>query len=186
MKIIAGLGNPGEKYENTRHNIGFMMIDEFAKQQSLSWREEKKFKALVCRFEDNILVKPLTFMNESGQAIQNIMNYYNLLPKKMGFLKEKDCDLSNILTVIHDELDIDFGKFKISTNRGPAGHNGIKSIINQLKTKNFKRLRIGIKNKDLEVIPVLGFVLQRFKKEELVFIKKDLTKEVIKNIQFSI
>lgn len=167
MKIIAGLGNPGKQYEKTRHNIGFMILDKIAREHNLEWKLEKKHNSLSARFEDKLLVKPQIFMNNSGEALRSIMAYYNLLPKKLKFFSKKDCDLSESLTVIHDDLDIDFGKIKISTDSRAAGNNGVQSIINHLKTKKFQRLRIGIKNEKLRKnIPAKNFVLMRFEKDE--------------------
>ena len=153
MKIIIGLGNPGERYKNTRHNIGFMFLDALAEKYNATWKENKKFKAETCETPEGLLIKPQTFMNNSGQSAQIAMSYYNLLPKKIGILKKKDSDLSSTLTVVHDELDIEFGKYKTSVNSRPAGHNGVKSIINLLKTKNFTRIRIGIKGEKPEQMP---------------------------------
>jgi PTH1 family peptidyl-tRNA hydrolase len=172
MRIIVGLGNPGDKYKITRHNAGFMAVDALANKFGLTWEENKKFKALTAKGLDIILVKPQTFMNLSGESVQAILSYYKLMPKSLGIIKKKDADLSEILTVIHDDLDIDLGKFKISTDSRSAGHNGVQSIINHLKTKNFKRIRIGIKTPLKEKIPTEKFVLQKFSEEELVITKK--------------
>jgi PTH1 family peptidyl-tRNA hydrolase len=173
MKFIIGLGNPGKKYENTRHNVGFMAIDALAEELGLTWKTDKKFNAQICETpslakegKKLILVKPLTYMNNSGQAVQAIMSYFNVLPKKIGFFKKKDSDLSDILTVIHDDIDIDLGKYKISEDSRAAGHKGIQSIINYLKTKNFKRIRVGIRTGDVKKIPTEKFVLQKFRPEE--------------------
>jgi len=153
MNIIVGLGNPGEQYQSTRHNAGFMAVDALAKKLDLKWKNNKKFKADVAKGDNIILIKPLTFMNESGSSVAPILAYYKISPEK--------------LTVIHDDLDIELGKYKISVDSRSAGHNGVQSIIDRLKTKNFKRLRIGIKTLALEKIPADKFVLQKFKPEEL-------------------
>ncbi len=178
MKIIVGLGNPGEKYKNTRHNVGFMLLDDLALEKKINWQMNKKFNAQIAKNGEFILVKPLTFMNNSGQAVQAVLSYYNLLPKKLGFLKTKDSDLTEILTVIHDDLDIELGKYKITNESGSAGHNGVADIINRLKTKKFRRFRIGIKNKNTEIIKAEKFVLQNFSKEEKEIINK-ISKEII-------
>lgn len=180
MKIIVGLGNPGEKYNKTRHNVGFMLIDFIAQEHNLTWHEDKKFNAHTAKYDDTILIKPMTYMNNSGQAVQAILSYYKLLPKKLGILKTKNSDLSEILTVIHDDLDIDFGKYKISINSRSAGHNGVQSIIDHLKTKNFKRIRIGIKDNKPDQMPTVKFVLGRFSKEDLEKII-DLQKNIANN-----
>ena len=115
-------------------------------------------------------------MNNSGQAIALFMNYYKLLPKKLNLIKEKNANLSQILTVIHDDLDIELGKFKISANSRSAGHKGVQSIIDHLKTKNFKRIRIGIKNNKPEQMPMEKYVLQKFSEEEMEIINEALQK----------
>ena len=192
MQIIVGLGNPGEKYKNTRHNIGFIAVGAMAKQQNLIWQFNKKFNAEIAKTKNTILVKPQTFMNNSGQAVQAILSYYKLLPKKLGIIQTKDSDLSDILTVIHDDLDIELGKYKISLNSRGAGHKGVESIINYLKTKNFKRIRIGIKTEMADKMPAdlprrneveAGkFVLQKFSEEEMKIIN-DLIAEIITELK---
>ena len=172
MKIIAGLGNPGDKYKNTRHNVVFMVLDYLAKKEGLTWTENKKLKAHTCQTGNIMFVKPTTFMNNSGQSVQAALSYYKLLPKTLGIIKSKNSDLSEVLTVIHDDLDIAHGNAKVSTDSGSAGHNGIKSIINHLKTKNFKRLRIGIKPGNDNRVPVEKYVLQNFNNAELQTIEK--------------
>jgi len=170
MHIIIGLGNPGDKYKLTRHNAGFMALDYLAKKQGEAWQSNKKFNAEIIKSGDILLAKPQTFMNNSGQTAQAIMSFYKLLPRKLGLLTAKNSDLSEILTVIHDDIDIDLGKYKTAINSGSAGHKGINSIINQLKTKNFKRIRIGIRTKKVSQIPTDKFVLQKFSAEELQII----------------
>lgn len=167
MRIVIGLGNPSEKYKLTRHNAGFMAVDAIAARHGSVWQYNKKFKAEICNIENAILVKPQSFMNNSGQAVQAILSYYKLLPKKFGIIKAKNSDLSNILTVIHDDIDIELGKYKISIGSRSAGHKGVESIINYLKTKNFKRIRIGIKTEMADKILVDKFVLRKFSEEEL-------------------
>jgi len=100
-------------------------------------------------------------------AVRNFLNYYKLLPKKFGIFANKNIDLSEILTVVHDDLDLDFSRIKTSVNSSDAGHRGVKSIINHIKTKNFKRIRFGINNEHRNNIPIENFVLQNFSKEEL-------------------
>ncbi|PKM91593.1 aminoacyl-tRNA hydrolase [Candidatus Falkowbacteria bacterium HGW-Falkowbacteria-1] len=165
MKIIIALGNPGKEYEKTRHNVGFLFFD-FLLGENISWEYNKKFNADVYFKDNTYFIKPRTFMNNSGVSLRAFMDYYKLLPKKMGLFSVKDLDLSEVLTVVHDDLDIDFGKHKVSLNSSSAGHNGVQSIINHLKTKNFKRIRIGIKNEFKKNIPAEKFVLQRFSGEE--------------------
>lgn len=170
MKIIIGLGNPSKKYDYTRHNVGFMVINTIGKQQNLIFQFNKKFNSEIIKNQNSIFIKPQTFMNNSGQSAKTIMSYYKLLPKKLGLIKQKNADLSSILTVIHDDIDIDLGKYKISINSSSAGHNGVQSIINHLKTKNFKRIRIGVKTEMIKKIPIEKFVLQEFNKKEIKII----------------
>ncbi len=166
MKLIIGLGNPGKDYAKTRHNVGFMAIERLAENFSAqggsaaggkfsAWNFDTKFNAEISEGllnnEKIILAKPQTFMNESGASVKAIIDYY-----KIG--------IENI-TVIHDDLDIRLGEYKIAQNRSSAGHKGVQSIIDALGTKNFKRIRIGIGIEDKK-IPTEDFVLQNFKKEE--------------------
>jgi peptidyl-tRNA hydrolase, PTH1 family len=178
MKIIVGLGNPGEKYKNTRHNVGFMAVDALAKKLGLAWTENKKFRGQIAQSGNAILVKPQTFMNNSGQSVQAVLAYYKLLPKRLGIFQAKGSDLSEILTVIHDDIDIALGKHKISLDSRSAGHRGVESIINRLKTKNFKRIRIGIRTEMANKMPADKFVLQKFGEEELKTVD-DLINKII-------
>lgn len=135
MKIIIGLGNPGKDYESTRHNVGFDFVDRLAKTHNAeSFTLNKKFEAEITEIVINdtkvLLAKPQTFMNNSGIAVQKIMNFY-----KISF---------NDLIVVYDEMDFEPGKFAFSISRGSAGHNGIESIAQTLGTTDFARLRIGI------------------------------------------
>jgi len=188
MKIIIGLGNPGENYKNTRHNTGFMAIDYLVNQLDLTWEQNKKFNAEVTSPPPSpskgegvkvLYVKPQTFMNNSGQAIQAVLSYYKLLPKKLGVIRQKNTNLSDVLTIIHDDLDIELGKYKISIDSRSAGHQGVESIINHLKTKNFKRIRIGIKGIKPAQMPTENYVLQKFSQEELKIINHVIP-EIIK------
>jgi PTH1 family peptidyl-tRNA hydrolase len=177
-KIIVGLGNPGKEYENTRHNYGFLLIDRLAEDAGAEWKENKKFKALVAEAGDRTFLKPLTFMNNSGQSVGAILSYYKLLPKSLGLFKNKGADLSQTLIVAHDDLDIELGKWKISIDSRSAGHRGVQSIIDHLKTKNFTRVRLGIASDLKKVMPIEKFVLARFGAEERGSVEK-----VIKEIK---
>jgi len=161
--IIVGLGNPETKYKNTPHNIGFEAIDRIAKENNFpDFKLSKKFKAIISEKDDTILVKPETYMNNSGQSVAKLVKFY----------KTKD------LTVIHDDIDLPLGKIRVSQNRGSAGHKGIESIIKELGTKDFKRIRIGVqpeeKPRNLE-----KYVLTKFKKGTEQLIVKEIM-EVIK------
>ncbi|NCD00605.1 aminoacyl-tRNA hydrolase [bacterium] len=176
MKIIVGLGNPEPKYKNTRHNLGFLILDWL--NPSANWEFNKKFNALIFSDGINIFVKPQTYMNESGISVSRVLNYYNLLPKKMGIFAKKDLDLSNSLIIIHDDLDINKGKIKFSKNSSSAGHKGINSIIKHLKTKNFTRIRIGVKPENEEIkIPIANYVLQKMSENEIKINKESFLKK---------
>ncbi len=171
MKVVVGLGNPGDQYKNSRHNIGFLFLDFIAGEQA-DWKFNKKFNALILEKADCVFIKPLTFMNNSGLSVRSFLDYYKLLPKKLGLITLKNNDLSSTLTVIHDDLDLDFGRIKVSLNSSSAGHRGIESIICHLKTKNFKRIRFGINNEFRSKIPSEKFVLQNFSSNELNSLKE--------------
>jgi len=151
MKLVVGLGNPDKKYENTRHNCGFMALDYYATKNNLTYK--KKYDSFyaenIVNNEKIILVKPLTYMNLSGNAVRKFVNFYNI-------------ELENIL-VIYDDVDFELGKFKIKRAGSSGGHNGINSIINVLGTKNIQRIRIGISKTKEELI---SYVLGNFSKEE--------------------
>src|SRR4030042_683304 len=154
MVLIVGLGNPDERYDKTRHNIGFKAIEEIADTFDFPIFASKSiFNAEISKGTYNkkniVLAKPKTFMNLSGKAVKLLMKNF----------KPKD------LIVIHDDIDIPFGKIRIVNNRGAANHKGVESIINELKTKDFIRLRIGIKAKT-KTKALEKFVLQKFNKEE--------------------
>ena len=182
MKIIIALGNPGEKYNNTRHNAGFMLLDKIVEKENLNWKEKSKWQSIIAEDNDTIYVKPTTFMNNSGEAVRKIIDFYKFLPKKLGLLAVKDYDFSNNLTVIHDEIDLPLGKYKISINSRSAGHRGVESIIEHLKTKNFKRLRIGVMGNKPEQMSIKNYILSHFNKEELEIINKNFKEIVNSNI----
>lgn len=152
MKLIVGLGNVGKKYDNTRHNIGFMCLDEFAFMQNEKFNE--KFNALMCQVNISgnkaILIKPTTFMNLSGEAVRKYCDYY-------------DIDTDDVL-IIQDDLDLNFGVSKLKYNSSSGGQNGIKSIINHLKTQEFLRFKVGINNEYKK--NAASFVLSSFSKDE--------------------
>lgn len=182
MKIIVGLGNPGEQYKNTRHNIAWLYLDQIL--GPVKWSENKKWSALTYEAGPYLYVKPLSFMNNSGQVIQKILNYYKLLPKNLGLLLKKNADLSDELILIHDDLDINFGTYKISFDSTSAGHRGVQSTINYLKTKKFTRLRLGIKNDLLRnPIPSEKFVLQNFSPQEKNQLSDLFSQITIENIK---
>ena len=134
IQLIAGLGNPGAKYEDTRHNVGFWFVDELARSKGCSLRHESKFQGEVGKVSINghtvWLIKPMTYMNLSGQAVSALAKYYKL-------------SVDNLL-VVHDELDLEPGTVRLKQGGGHGGHNGLRDLISHFSSKEFYRLRIGI------------------------------------------
>lgn len=174
MKLIVGLGNPGKDYKNTRHNAGFLFIDELVKKFNLGkltynkkllrprseageprlWRENLKLKI--------VLAKPQTFMNKSGLAVAALAKSYKIKPKD--------------ILIIHDDIDIFWGAFKISFGRSSAGHKGVESIIKALKTKDFWRLRIGIQPTLRKHTPADKMILKKFTPQEIKALNSTIKK----------
>ena len=154
MKLVVGLGNKGREYENTRHNMGFMLVDRYLQYKNITDKFKEKFNAMYIETTINnekvIFIKPMTYMNNSGIAVRAFVDFYKLN--------------SEDILVISDDLDLDLGKFRLRRNGSSGGHNGLKSIISHLGTDNFKRLRIGISNDKDDVI---NYVLSKFSKKEL-------------------
>jgi peptidyl-tRNA hydrolase, PTH1 family len=134
IKLIVGLGNPGQQYEKNRHNAGFLFLDRLVSEYGGIWLKDSKFHGLVCSVQINgdkvVLLKPTTFMNLSGQAVGAVIRYYKIQPDE--------------ILVVHDELDFAAGVVKLKKGGGHAGHNGLRDIIAHLDSKDFYRLRIGI------------------------------------------
>ncbi len=154
-KLIIGLGNPGVKYELTRHNIGFYCVDALVAAENGSWSEKKTLKCLISDLKIGgsriIVCKPTTFMNLSGEAVQSVQRFFKL---------------SNADTiVVHDELDLPFGQIRTRTGGSAGGHNGIKSLITHIG-EDFGRVRIGIANEFSGKVDSADFVLQKFSKNE--------------------
>lgn len=164
MYLIVGLGNPGSKYQLTRHNIGFMALDRYFESAALGaagksggkavWKEEKKAQVLRAKIEseDVIFVKPQTFMNLSGEAVRPIMDFYKI-------------DLDHVL-VLHDELDVGYGAIKVQRNRGPGGHNGLKSLNEHLGSQDYTRLKIGVGKPPDARWDIANWVLSNFFEDE--------------------
>lgn len=170
MKLIVGLGNPGKEYENTRHNVGFMVIDELAKnpvfsaiEKSLEFRSEKKFHANIAEFnikgEKIILAKPQTFVNLSGDAVNKITSFYKIQPTDTW--------------LIADDLELPLGKIRIRLSGSSGGHKGIESVIDGFSTQDFVRFRIGIGQTQTihSKLDAKGYVLEKFSKREMPQIK---------------
>jgi PTH1 family peptidyl-tRNA hydrolase len=169
MKLIIGLGNFEDKYLFTRHNAGFMAVDFFANANCQSFKQEKKLKSQIAKFkfnqEDIVIIKPLTYMNLSGEAVRAVMDFYKI-------------EVKDIL-VIYDDIAIDLGKVRFRVSGSDGGHNGIKSIIQHIGTKDFDRLKIGIGPQPN--IPSEVFVLQNFTKDELDKLKETLKTPMIED-----
>ena len=172
-KLIIGLGNPDEEYQNTRHNLGFMLIDSLAKNNDFGDFEfNKKLNSFVSKGKlggtTSVLAKPQTYVNKTGESVTKLKNFYKV--------KLED------IVLIHDDLDIEFGNFKMSFSKNSGGHKGVESVIKHLKTKNFWRIRIGVAVSSLKKARqqsdkkrdafVMDFVLSKFRKNEEEGLKK--------------
>lgn len=153
MKIIAGLGNPGQKYDKTKHNTGFMTMDHYLDEKGLSL-DKDKFEGLWTKQkvngEDVILLEPQTYMNESGRSVSQVANFFKVDPED--------------ILIIQDDMDMPIGKIRIRANGKSGGHNGIKSIIRDLGTEKFNRLKIGIRHP--KNATVVSWVLTPFNDEQ--------------------
>lgn len=159
IKLVAGLGNPGEKYASTRHNIGFDWLDRLADTQRVSFSPETRFRGLCARIaqasHDTWLLKPQTYMNISGMSVGALCRYYKIAPEQ--------------ILVIHDELDLQPGTIKLKFGGGTGGHNGLKSIVADLSSQAFWRLRIGVGHPG-DSNQVVDYVLHPPRKEESILI----------------
>ncbi|MGT2887828.1 aminoacyl-tRNA hydrolase [Streptococcus didelphis] len=165
VKMIVGLGNPGSKYDNTKHNVGFMSIDTIVKKLDVIFTEDKNFKALVgssfINQEKVYFVKPTTFMNNSGIAVKALLTYYNIA-------------IEDVI-IIYDDLDMEVGKIRFRQKGSAGGHNGIKSIIAHLGTQSFDRIKIGI-GRPPKGMTVINHVLGKFDKDDSIKISLTLEK----------
>ncbi len=178
MKLIVGLGNPGNQYENTRHNVGFMALDYFAQRNNIDFKLKTEFKGFVgttnIGMEKAIFLKPVTYMNLSGESVRAVMNFYKI-------------NVEDIIVIL-DDLSLPVGKVRVRGEGSSGGHNGLKSINNHLSTENYKRIKIGIDRS--EVIPVVDYVLGKFSNDDKPLIQAALEKteliinDFIKNIEF--
>ena len=153
MKLIVGLGNPDKEYNFTRHNFGFLTLDFYAKVHDLTWEPHPKFGAIYLKHGDFILIKPQTYYNDSGSAVQAFANFYKVAPED--------------ILVICDDFNIPFGTTRLRLNGSAGGNNGLKSIIANLNTENFPRLRLGTGNDELRAkLGDKDFVLSKFTADE--------------------
>lgn len=156
MKLVVGLGNIGKEYKNTRHNIGFMTLDNYLGK--VNWKVKMESYIYLDQDKDVLYIKPMTYMNLSGLSVAKLVKFYKI-------------DMQDIL-VIQDDLDLELGKFKVKKNSSSGGHNGIKSIISELNSMEFGRLKIGIGKNTL--IPTDKFVLSKFTKDELTLLNNNM------------
>ena len=171
MKCIIGLGNIGKEYENTRHNSGFIAVDKLAEKYNIVLDKKRK----KCIYGEGTIngvkvsvIKPTTYMNLSGEAIVEIMNWYKI-------------DVQDII-VIYDDVDLKFGTIRYREKGSSGTHNGMKNIIANLKTEEFARIRIGIENRGDIPILLMDYVLQKFTKEELNIIKEQIIPQIEENV----
>lgn len=174
-QLIVGLGNPGSKYEQTRHNIGFEAVDTLAKSWQLSWQQNRRFQGLFSEGRATggnkiYLLKPLTYMNLSGQSIRAVTDWYKLP--------------TDSLLVIYDEMDLPLGRLRVRLGGSAGGHNGMKSIISHLGNENFPRLRIGI-GKSNQKEETISHVLGRFSPDDSQLMTKVL-KLVVEVVEVSL
>lgn len=164
MKIIAGLGNPGAKYAGTRHNVGFSVIDELAERHKIGM-SAGKHKAIMGKGiidgEKVILAMPQTYMNLSGESVRALMDFYKCTPED--------------LIVVYDDIDLDVGKLRIREKGSAGGHNGMKNIILHTGSQEFVRIRVGVGKKP-DRMDLADYVLSRFDKDELPFMRESCTK----------
>ena len=153
--LVVGLGNPGLQYKKTKHNTGFIIVDKIAEtmREEFTWKEEKKFKALVAHGNEITFVKPLTFMNLSGESVSKVASFYKIEP-------------GNIV-VIHDDVDFPLLEWKLQLSKDAAGHNGVEDIVSRLGTNDFWRVRVGVGRPEDRKFDVEGYVLSLFKDEDL-------------------
>ncbi len=172
--VIAGLGNPGDEYRHTRHNIGFEIVDSLNKQNGGKWKSENRFEAEVARLtldkKSLLLVKPLTYMNESGRSLNPLCDYYKIAVEN--------------LIIVADEVQINLGEMKITTNGSAGGHNGIDSVIQHLGD-GFSRFRIGIGPKVPPEIELKVFVLSKFNAQEQEVVNNKMS-DYLTNLQLLI
>ena len=153
MKVVVGLGNPGNEYNFTRHNFGFLALDFYCKVHQINWETSPKFGAIWARVDDTFFIKPQDFYNESGKAVRAFVNFYKM-------------QLSDIL-IICDDFELEFGKTRYRERGSAGGNNGLKSIIKELGTDEFPRLRLGTGNDELrKKIGDVDFVLSKFTESE--------------------
>lgn len=164
ITLVAGLGNPGRDYAATRHNLGWVVLDALAARHGLTWKSEPAFEAETARWDRapggaRLLVKPLTFMNESGRSVGALARYYKVPPAR--------------IVAVYDDLGLDLGRLKVSVDGGPGGHNGVASLIEHLGP-DFIRFRLGIGPKQPPQMDLKDFVLGNFTPEQSLLLQSSL------------
>jgi PTH1 family peptidyl-tRNA hydrolase len=162
IRLVAGLGNPGPEYERTRHNIGFAVLDRLAVEAGVTWQREAKWSAFVAKTESVLLVKPMAYMNRSGEPLAALAQFYKIEPSEM--------------LIVFDDMALELGRLRLRLEGGTGGHNGLDSIIVTLGTDQIARLRIGI-----GAAPERGavdYVLGRFFEEEIPVVEKTVARAV--------
>jgi len=162
IRVVAGLGNPGPEYAATRHNIGFMVVDQFAAQFGSTWERSPKWDAVSAKCGGVLLVKPMSFMNRSGYPLLAIMQFYKIEPRE--------------ILVVLDDLVLPLGRLRLRIRGGSGGHNGLESIIMQFGTEEIPRLRIGIGEAPRE--GSVDYVLSRFFEEEKPLVRSTIDRAV--------
>ena len=168
ISLVAGLGNPGREYEKTRHNVGFLVVEALTAQLGLAWQKQRSFEAEVARWDPApgrtvYFAKPLTFMNESGRALQAMTGFYKIP--------------GTAVTAVYDDLTINLGLVKVSVSGSAGGHNGVASLLERLGN-GFIRYRIGIGPKDPPQMDLKDFVLGQFTSEQQLLLKTNLERYV--------
>jgi len=162
MRMIVGLGNPGKDYIDTRHNAGFMVLDQYVSNLGLCFSDEKRWKSKISKNGDCYLIKPQTYMNDSGIAVGQVATYYKIRPTE--------------ILVLYDDMDLPLGRLRIRASGSAGGHNGMRSVINHLGTQDFPRLRIGI---GAGVKGTVKHVLGKFRDEERSELEKSVKNAVL-------
>jgi peptidyl-tRNA hydrolase, PTH1 family len=162
IRLVAGLGNPGPEYVATRHNIGFMVVDQFAAQFGSPWEKSGKWEALSTKCGPVLLIKPLSFMNHSGYPLFAVAQFYKIAPRE--------------ILIVLDDFALPLGRLRLRTGGGPGGHNGLESIIVQFGTEEIPRLRIGIGEAPRE--GSIDYVLSRFFEEEKPLVRSTIDRAV--------
>ena len=172
MRLIVGLGNPSDEHKSNRHNVGFIFIDKLIKKMDLPLQFDRKFKSEILQTANTLYAKPMTFMNSSGLAVAELVSFFKVNTEN--------------LWVVHDDLDIKLGEFKMQKGKGPKDHKGVSSVEESIGTSDFWRVRIGVDNREADNrIPGEEYVLQNFSDEEIDVldeVTEKATNEVIRSI----